>query len=115
MVRHVILLVGYDDGTVSPNLGIEYENGLWLVTAWLVNPASGEATPERMIRLDTLQTPPTKLDPPDLGFDYANVLLPRAVVEGRTQETPGYEVRSLPEKPVAHRRDLRTLPDLFRP
>ena len=110
-VRHVVLVVGYDDGEVRPHLGIEFEGGVWLVTAWLVDPPTGEATPERMIRVDTLSG--IAKAPPGGRFDYANVLLPRAVIEGRTQQTPGFEVRSLPERPRVHRRDLKTLPDLF--
>jgi len=48
----------------------------------------------------------------DLGskFDYVNILLPKAVIEGVSQDTHGYEVRSLPDSPRVHRRDLKPLP-----
>lgn len=40
------LLVGLDDGTVESYFGIKHEGKLWLVTAWLVDRATGDATPE---------------------------------------------------------------------
>ena len=46
-------------------------------------------------------------------FDYVNILLPKAVIEGRTEDTPGFEVRSLPESPSVDPRDLKPLPRLF--
>ena len=113
MQRKVLtLVVGLDDGAVQTYFGIEHEGKLWLVTAWLINQATGDATPERMIRVDSLARPPTKCD---LGhkFDYLIQLLPRAVIEGASQETPGYEVRSLPDSPQVHRRDLYILPSIF--
>ncbi len=102
------LLVGRDDGVVRPYYGIEHEGKLWLVTAWIVNRSEQVATPERMIRVDTFQ----KADPGS-PFDYANVLLPKDVIEGVSQDTPGFEVRSLPDSPVVDARDLKPLPRLF--
>ena len=106
------LLVGRDDGAVVPYYGIEHEGKLWLVTAWLIDKATGVATPERMIRVDSLSPRPQKCDPGS-EFDYANILLPKTVIEGVSQDTPGFEVRSLPSTPVVHRRDLKPLPLLF--
>jgi len=107
------LLVGRDDGVVKSHFGIEHENKIWLVTAWLIDKTSGEATPERMIRIDSLTPKPTKLAPSeDSKFDYANVLLPKAVIEGVSEDAPGFEVRSLPEEPKVHRDDLFTLPSI---
>jgi len=111
-MKHVTLLTGYDDGTVREHMGVEFEGGLWLVTTWLVDRASGIATPERMVRLDTLPHPPQRCSVGD-PYDYANVLLPRSVIEGRTEDAPGYEVRSLPDSPRARRSDLRVLPGRF--
>jgi hypothetical protein len=106
------LLVGRDDGFVQPYYGIEHEGKLWLVTAWIVNRSTQEATPERMIRVDALNPRPLKCDPNE-KFDYENVLLPKAVIEGISQDTHGFEVRSLPDAPIVHRRDLKPLPSLF--
>ena len=106
------LIVGRDDGVVCPYFGIEYEGKLWLVTSWLIDLATGDATPERMIRVDALERPATKCDPSD-KFDYVIQLLPKAVIEGVSQDTPGFEVRSLPDSPVVHRSDLKMLPPLF--
>ncbi len=102
------LLVGRDDSVVRPYYGIEHEGKLWLVTAWLVDRNRGVATPERMIRVDTFQKPD-----PDSPFDYVNVLLPKDVIEGVSQDTPGFEVRSLPDSPVVNSHDLKPLPQLF--
>ena len=102
------LLVGRDDGVVRPYYGVEHEGKLWLVTAWIVDRSRGVATPERMIRVDTFQ----KADPGS-PFDYANVLLPKDVIEGVSQDTPGFEVRSLPDSPVVNSHDLKPLPQLF--
>ena len=99
------LLVARDDGVVRPYYGIEHEGKLWLVTAWLVDRNRGVATPERMIRVDTFQ----KADP-DSAFDYVNMLLPKDVIEGVSQETPGFEVRSLPDSPRVDPRHLKPLP-----
>lgn len=111
MRRRVLsLLVSRDDAVVQSYFGIEHEGALWLVTAWLIDRASGEATPERMIRVDMRGVQEMG---PDSPFDYVNVLLPKAVIEGLSQETPGYEVRSLPALPVVRRSDLYPLPDLF--
>lgn len=101
------LLVGRDDGVVLPYYGIEHEEKLWLVTAWLKNLSTGKATPERMIRVDKFQ----KAE--EGPFDYANILLPKAVIEGVSQDTPGFEVRSLPDSPVVDSCDLKPLPLLF--
>lgn len=100
------LLVGRDDGIVRAYYGIEYESKLWLVTAWLVDKSTQLATPERMIRVDSYQ-------PSEPPFHYANIRLPKDVIDGLSQDTPGYEVRSLPSKPVVHRRDLKMLPKIF--
>jgi hypothetical protein len=96
------LLVGRDDGVVSPYYGIEHEGKLWLVTAWLVDRGRQVAKPERMIRVDALKA---MRGDPGSKFDYTNILLPKAVIEGLSQETPGYEVRSLPDSPVVDARD----------
>ena len=106
------LLVGRDDGVVQPYYGIKYEGKLWLVTAWLVDRSRGVATPERMIRVDALDPLPGKCAPEE-KFDYANILLPKDVIEGVSQDTPGFEVRSLPDSPVVDARDLKPLPRLF--
>lgn len=60
-----------------------------------------------MIRVDALRA--IRGDP-GAKFDFSNILLPRAVIEGRTQDAQGYEVRSLPDSPRVHRRDLKPLP-----
>ena len=99
------LLVARDDGVIQPYYGVEHEGKLWLVTAWIVNRAQGVATPERMIRVDTFQTAE-----PDSAFDYVNILLPKDVIAGVSQDTPGFEVRSLPDSPVVDARHLKTLP-----
>jgi len=106
------LVVGLDDGVVQTYFGIEHESKLWLVTAWLIERATGEATPERMIRVDSLIPAPQRCQPGE-KIDYVNILLPRAVIDGVSQETAGYEVRSLPDSPRVQRRDLYTLPSLF--
>lgn len=106
------LVVGRDDGMVLPYYGIEHEGKLWLVTAWLIDRATGEATPERMIRVDALSQKIQKCEPGD-KFDYANIQLPKAVIEGVSQDIPGFEVRSLPDSPVVHRSELKPLPSLF--
>ncbi len=106
------LIVGRGDGVVCPYFGIEYEGKLWLVTAWLKNLATGKATPERMIRVDALVPKIQKCEPGD-KFDYANILLPKAVIEGVSQDIPGFEVRVLPDSPVVDSRELKPLPLLF--
>ena len=106
------LLVGLDDGSIQSYYGIEHEGKMWLVTAWLIDRATQVATPERMIRVDSLSPRPSKCELGD-RFDYANILLPRAVIEGVSQETLGYEVRSLPKLPRVHRSALKILPSLF--
>ena len=104
------LLVGLDDGFLMPYYGIIHEGSLWLVTAWLIEQATGIATPERMIRVSLVGI--QKCGPGE-RFHYANILLPRAVIEGVSQDTPGFEVRSLPDSPRVHRSDLKPLPRLF--
>ena len=99
------LLVARNDGGVRPYYGVEYEGKLWLVTAWIVDRSRQVATPERMIRVNTFQ----KADP-DSAFDYVNMVLPRDVIEGVSQDTPGFEVRSLPDSPIVNARDLKPLP-----
>ena len=110
MTRRVLtLVVGLDDGHVQTYFGIEHEEKLWLVTAWLRAPGQEEFVPERMIRVDSLAAQRCE---PGSRFDYANVLLPRAMIEGVSQETPGFEVRSLPDSPCVLRSDLYTLPSI---
>ena len=112
MKKVLSLLVGRDDGVVQSYFGIEHEGKLWLVTAWLIDRGTGEATPERMIRVDSLPQKIQKCEPGG-RFDYANIQLPKAVIEGASQETPGFEVRSLPDSPRVHRSDLFELPSVF--
>lgn len=106
------LLVGRDDGVVQSYYGIEYEGKLWLVTAWPKNIATGSATPERMIRVDSLSPRPSKCSPGE-KFHYANILLPKAVIEGVSQDIPRFEVRSLPDSPSVDSRELKLLPPIF--
>ena len=49
------MMVGFDDGTVEPFYAVIHESKLWLVTEWLIDRATGVATPERMIRVDSFQ------------------------------------------------------------
>ncbi len=105
LTKILTLLVGRDDGVVRPYYGIEHEGKLWLVTAWIVNRSEQVATPERMIRVDTFQ----KAEPGS-PFDYVNVLLPKDLIEVVSQDTLGFEVRSLPDSPVVNARHLKTLP-----
>lgn len=100
------LLVGHDDGTIESYFGVEHEGNLWLVTAWLINRASQTATPERMIRIDRGNF--QKADPG--VYDYINIVLPKSVIEGLSEESPGFEVRSLPAAPIVDARQLRPLP-----
>jgi hypothetical protein len=112
--RILSLLVGRDDGVVMSYFGIVHENKLWLVTSWLINQATGFATPERMIRVDSLDPHPTKVDASENSkFDYVNILLPKAVIEGVSQDTPRFEVRSLSDEPIVHRDELYVLPRIF--
>jgi hypothetical protein len=104
--KPLALLVGHDDGTVIPYYGVFHEGKLWLVTAWLVDPRTQVGTPERMIRVDSYQKSEGR-------FDYDNVLLPKAVIEGTSQDASGFEVRSLPSSPRVRRRDLKPLPSIF--
>lgn len=106
------LLVGRDDGIVQSYYGIWHEDKLWLVTAWLVDPNTQVGTPERMIRVDALAAKPRRCDP-GAKFDYDGILLPRRVIEGLSQDSPGFEVRSLPDAPTVHRRDIKLLPQIF--
>ena len=101
------LLVGRDDGVVQSYFGIKHEGKLWLVPEWLIDHATGTATPVRMIRVDKFQ----KGD--GSPFDYANILLPKAVIEDVSQDTPEFEVRSLPDSPVVDAGDLKMLPQIF--
>jgi hypothetical protein len=111
-MRILTLVVGRDDGVVLPYYGIEHEGKLWLVTAWLIDRSRQEAMPERMIRVDSLTPRPQRCDPGS-KFDYENILLPKAVIEGVSQEAPGFEVRNLPDSPVVDSRELKPLPSLF--
>jgi hypothetical protein len=106
-MKVLTLLVGQDDGVIEAYFGVKHEGKLWLVPSWLIETATGFATPERMIRIDSFQES-------DGGkFDYLNIQLPKAVIEGVSQDTLGYEVRSLPDSPRVHRSDLYTLPSVF--
>ena len=111
-MKHLALIVHLDDGSVRSYLGIDYEEKIWLVTAWVVDSATGLATPERMIRVDLLVPQIQKCEPED-PFDYANIQLPRSVIEGVSQDAPPFEVRSLPDLPVVDSRDLKPLPSIF--
>jgi hypothetical protein len=105
------LLVGRDDGVVQSYFGVEWEEKLWLVNAWLIDPATDVAIPERMVRVDNLSPRPQKCDPGG-KFDYMNVLLPKAVIEAR-QEVSGYEVRVMPDEPRVRRDQLNALPSIL--
>lgn len=111
MPHPLTLAVGLDDGCVESYFGVEHEGGLWLVTAWLIDLASGDATPERMIRLDSLEQPPQRC-PPGERFDFVVPLLPKAVIHGLGEETPGFEVRSLPATPKVAASLLKPLPSI---
>lgn len=111
-MKHLALVVCCDDGAVLPYLGIDYEGKIWLVPVWLIDQATGFATPERMIRVDSLSPRIQKCEPGD-KFDYANIQLPKAVIHGVSVETTGYEVRSLPNSPRVHRSELKVLPSIF--
>lgn len=104
-MRVMSCIVGLDDGHVLPYYCIQHEGALWLVTAWLIENDTQVAVPERMIRLDSYQ----KAEPGS-RFQYINVLLPRAVIEGLSQDTPGFEVRSLPNSPRIGRHLIKMLP-----
>lgn len=110
MIRILTLVVTTDDGCVETHAGVEHEGKIWLVTNWLISLASDQATPERMIRVDTQ---PIHQCAPGGQFDYTNIMLPRDVLEGNSQDTPGYEVRDFPDLPVVKRSDLRILPSVF--
>ncbi len=103
MERRVFtILAALDDGTVEPYFCIHHEGALWLVPEWLIDPSAGEATPIRMIRVDTFQ----KADSD--RYHYVAPQLRRAVIEGR--ESGGPEVRSLPSSPRVARAELYDLP-----
>ncbi len=88
----------------------EHEGTVWLVTSWLVETATGYATPERMLRVGSLlEMMQRRSDHSD--FDYENVLLPIALIDDLVvpSETP-FEVRSLPDQPRVHRNEIRMLP-----
>lgn len=104
------LVVGRDDGVVQSYYGIEHEGKLWLVTAWLIETATGLATPERMIFVGN--QPVQKIDELGARFHYANILLPKALIHDPCPDTTGYEVRILPSSPVVHRSALKTLPQI---
>ena len=110
-VQLLTLVVGRDDGVVQSYFGVEWEDKLWLVNAWLIDRATGMAIPERMVRVDNLSPQPQKCEVGE-RFDYANVLLPTAVIEG-PGEPPGYEVRVMPDAPQIHRSHLKPLPSIF--
>lgn len=105
------LLVGRDDGVVESYYGVEWEGKVWLVNAWLIDRATGNAIPERMVRVDNLSPRPQKCEPGG-KFDYANVLLPKEVIEGPA-EVVGYEVRIMPDAPRVRREQLKPLPSVF--
>ena len=105
-------LAGFDDGTVQAYYCIEYDNKVWLVTAWWINRETDIASPERMIRVDSLELRIQKL-PPGSPFQYANILLPKVLIDDVDPRIPRFEVRNLPTRPTVHRRDLKPLPPLF--
>ena len=106
MAKPLVLLVGHGDGTIRSYYGVFHEGKLWLVTAWLVDPRTQEGVPERIIRVNSYQKGEGR-------FDYDNVLLPRAVIEGASPDAPGFEVQSLPNSPKVRRSDLKPLPSIF--
>ena len=108
-MRIMSCLVAHDDGTSLPYACIEYEGKLWLVTGWLTDYAIRLAVPERMIRLDLLRPKPKRCSPGS-RFDYEDIQLPKAVVEGHSDEAPGFEVRHHPGAPVVDSRELKPLP-----
>jgi hypothetical protein len=110
MTRILTLVVGADDGCIETHYGIEHDGKLWVVPSWLTSLATNTATPERMIRVDTQ---PIQKCPPGGQFDYLNIVLPRDVIEGPFRQTPGYEVRNLPDTPVVDRAELKILPSVF--
>lgn len=110
MAQILTLVVRTDDGCVEAQYGIEHEGKLWVVTSWLVDLATDQARPERMIRVDTQ---PVQKFVPRLQFDYTNILLPRDVLEGTSGDAAGYEVRVFADSPVVDRRDLKILPSMF--
>jgi hypothetical protein len=110
MTQLLTLVVKTDDGCVETHCGIAHDGGVWLVTSWLTNLATGQATPERMIRVDTL---PIEKCPTGSPFDYTGIVLPRDVLEGDSADEPGYEVRQFPDSPVVERRELKLLPSVF--
>ncbi|MCM2252942.1 MAG: hypothetical protein NDJ19_11335 [Ramlibacter sp.] len=110
MTQILTLVVKTDDGCVETHFGIEHEGKLWLVTSWLTQMATGQATPERMIRVDTQ---PLEKCAPGGPFHYTNILLPREVIEGTAGNSSGYEVRDFPDAPVVGPDDLKILPSVF--
>jgi hypothetical protein len=110
MIRLLTLVVRTDDGCVETHCGVEYEGAVWLVTNWLANLATDTATPERMIRVDTLAIQKCA---PGGPFDYTGIVLPRDVIEGDAPALPGYEVRQFPDSPVVERSALKILPSVF--
>jgi hypothetical protein len=110
MTKLLTLVVRTDDGCVETHCGIEHDGGLWLVTGWLANLATDQATPERMIRVDIQAI---EKCPPGGPFDYTGIVLPRDVLDGDGADAPGYEVRQFPDSPVVDRRELKLLPSVF--
>ena len=110
MTKILTLVVRTDDGCVETHSGVVHEGKLWVVTSWLTSFATNQATPERMIRVDTQSI---EKCPAGGQFDYTNIVLPRDVLEGPPQETAGYEVRDFPDSPVVEGGDLKLLPSLF--
>lgn len=107
-------MVAGDGGVVKSYFGVEHDNKLWLVTKWIIDKSTGFATPIRMIRIDSLSPAPMKLDRSETNkFDYTNIVLPKSVIEGTTENSPGFEVKSLPEEPKVHRDELFTLPPII--
>lgn len=110
-VQILTLIVGRDDGMVQSYFGVEHDGKLWLVNAWLIESATGIAIPERMVRVDSLSPRPQKCEPGE-KFDYVNILLPQAVIDG-PGDAPGYEIRILPDGPRVRREQLKPLPSVF--
>lgn len=82
-------VAGFDDGTVQAYYCIEYEHKVWLVTAWWINNDTQVATPERMIRVDALE-PRIQICEPESPFRYANILLPKVLIEDVSPDVPGF-------------------------
>lgn len=89
-------LDGHDEAYQQVGAAIEWSGGLWLVLEWLESNTSGERTPMRLLRIDTLRAERVG---PAAGFDYlVPNAIPIALFEGRDPpESPvRYEVADYP-------------------